>query len=448
MRPGPWFLPVSGGWLPADSPWNWWQLGRNIEGYNPSAIVEACIGAYSQTVAMCPGDHWSSKADGGRERVKTSALSRLLRYPNTYQTISDFMLNLVRSLYATGNVYALGFRNNRYEVFELHLMNSRSCSAFVSEDGEIFYSLGGNQVVNMMFGTPRVMVPSRDVLHVRLHSGRLTLLGETPLEAAMNDVGFADAATRQQISFYVNQARPGTVLSTDMVLDKETVEAIRQRWNDQTQGMAAGGTPILTAGLKPVAVPSVTAKDAELASLVKLSDQHIAAAFRIPLQILGLTEGAGGATEELMRNWISSGLGFCLNHIEEALGNFYDLSGVPDEYVEFDTTVLMRSDLKTRIEAMARGVQGSIFSPNEARKEFDMPKVEFGDEPRAQQQLVPLSAAAGIPSAPGQPPAKPASPQPAPKLPVPPPQRGIEDVERALRRRLNAATVRHQQSAV
>jgi hypothetical protein len=39
-RPGPWILPVSGGWLPADSSDNWWQNGGSIQRFSPSAMVE------------------------------------------------------------------------------------------------------------------------------------------------------------------------------------------------------------------------------------------------------------------------------------------------------------------------------------------------------------------------------------------------------------------------
>ena len=98
-RPGPYYLPVTGGWLPDGVPDNWWQFGYTPVSGASSAMVEACVSAYAQTVAMCPGDHWLINDKGGRERVKTSALSRLLRHPNDYQTISDFLLNATRSLY-------------------------------------------------------------------------------------------------------------------------------------------------------------------------------------------------------------------------------------------------------------------------------------------------------------------------------------------------------------
>jgi hypothetical protein len=51
-----------------------------------------------------------------------------------------------------------------------------------------------------------------------------------------------------------------------------------------------------------------------------------------------------------------------------------------------------------------RGVQGGVFSPNGARNQEGLDSVEYGDEPRVQQQVVPLSAAAGIP-VPAAPPA-------------------------------------------
>jgi len=124
-RPGPYYLPVSGGWLPDGSATNWWQLGENIIPSGArSAMVEACVSAYSQTVAMCPGDHWRKNAKGGRDRVENSALSRILRHPNEYQSMSDFMLNATRQLYLDGNAYALALRNNRFEIEALHLMDS------------------------------------------------------------------------------------------------------------------------------------------------------------------------------------------------------------------------------------------------------------------------------------------------------------------------------------
>ena len=436
-RPGPYYLPVTGAWLSAELGQysNYWQLGwtPGIDGGTTptrSSMVEACVSAYSQTVAMCPGNHWRANKKGGRDRVANSALARILRQPNDYQSISDFLLNAVRWLYLDGNVYAYCVRNDRYEISEIHLMNSRaSRGRVVPETGEIFYTLAGNWIVDARYGSlPNV--PARDVLQIRLQQGRRMdpLRGESPLMAAMMDAVAGDAIKMQLLNFYANQSRPGFVISTDQLLDPDTIQAARDRWDEKSKGINSGGTVVLNGGLKPVAIPSVSARDAQLSEVLKLGREDIALAFRIPLALLGIGGAGGGvggaATKTLMQEWIASGLGFCLNHVEEAFGVTFGLRGQPDEYIEFDTDALMRAAFKERIEALARGVQGGIFSPNEARNKEGYDDVKFGDEPRVQQQVVPLSAAAGIPAGhppgkpiPSMPSAPPASPAPGPTQP-------------------------------
>jgi HK97 family phage portal protein len=395
-RPGPYHFPLSGGWLSADvgQYWNWWQMGHDLQRGGSSAMLEACVSAYSQTLAMCPGDHWHVNAKGGRERVTTSALSRILRKPNDYQSISDFLLNLTRNLYTDGNAYALALRNDRFEIVELHLMRSATSSARLSIDGDVFYQLSGNQIIEQRIPGD-LIVPARDVLHVRLHTPENPLIGVSPVMAAALEMAVGNAMLRQQILFYTNQARPSQVIATDLTLDAVQVDELRKRWNDQARGLGTGGTPILTHGLK-VASLSATARDAQLAELMKMADQNIALAYRVPLQILGIGGTPYASTELLMQSWIASGLGFALNHIEEAFGQTFGLKGVPTDYLEFDTAALLRSALKDRVESYAAGTRAGIFAPNEARSEFELERVPDGDEPRMQQQDVPLSYGAEL----------------------------------------------------
>jgi len=420
----PYVLPITGGWLGSEGVnVNWWQNGYYPRPFSTSsAMVEACVSAYSQTVAMCPGTHWRLKSNGGRERVKNSDLARILKEPNDYQSISDFLLGLVRDLYMYGNAFAYCERNARYEITAMHPMMARLCWPKIAEDGSIFYGLAGNYIIQNRMGEAWLpWVPKRDVLHIKLHCNDMVyhpLLGISPITAAMIDVATSDAMKQQQLAFYTNQARPSFVLSTDLLLNKDQVESLRKRWNDQSVGMSAGGTPILTGGLKPVPI-TMRSRDAQLAEVMKMSSTDIALAFRVPLAMLGLGSQPHGATELLMAEWVASGLGFCLNHVEESFGQTFQLKGQPDEYVEFSTEALLRSAFKDRITALKDGVTGGIFTPNEARNKEGLEDKPYGDEPRMQQQQVPLSAAAGIPAGPGE--TKPIPPVPgAPGAPPSP----------------------------
>lgn len=399
-RPGPYQL--ADGWLSATAGrfWNFWQMGYNVTPYgSSSAMVEACISAYSQTIAMCPGDHWRTNDNGGRGRVEGSALTRVLRKPNDYQTISDLLLNLTRRVYENGEGFAYAPRNNRGEIAELHLM--RIGQPFVGSDGSIFYGLGGNEIAQQRFdfGDP---IPARDVLHVRLHTPQHPLKGVSPILATVLERAMAGAALNQQVTFYINQARPSFMLETDQQLTKEQTESLRQRWNEQTTGDNAGGTPILAWGLKAKPV-SQNANDSRLADMLKITDQNIALAFRMPLQVLGVGDTPFASTGALMSAWKSSGLGFALNHIEEAIGNLFGLKGQPDEYLEFNTDALMRSNFKERMEGWAIATSAGL-AINEFRNAEGYASVKDGDEPRVQQQQVPLSYGANMmPPDPNQP---------------------------------------------
>lgn len=367
-------------------------MGYNVTPYgSSSAMVEACISAYSQTVAMCPGDHWRTNADGGRERVEASALTRVLRKPNDYQTISDLLLNLTRRVYECGEAFAYAPRNNRGEIAELHLM--RIGQPFVGSDGSVFYGLGGNEIAQYRFDFSDP-IPARDVLHVRLHTPQHPLKGVSPILATVLERAMAGAALNQQVTFYINQARPSFMLETDQQLTKEQTEALRARWNEQTQGDNAGGTPILAWGLKAKPV-SISPADSRLADMLKITDQSIALAFRMPLQVLGVGDTPFASTGALMSAWKSSGLGFALNHLEEAIGNLFGLKGQPDEYLEFNTDALMRSNFKERMEGWAIATSAGL-AINEFRNAEGYASVADGDEPRVQQQQVPLSYGAAL----------------------------------------------------
>jgi HK97 family phage portal protein len=410
-RPGPYLL--SDGWLSASAGryWNWWQSGYSLQPYGErSAMVEACQSAYAQTVAMLPGDHWRGLANGGRERVTNSALSRIMRRPNDYQTISDFLLNLVRRLYLTGEAFAYAVRNNRFEIGELHLM--RDGSVTITEGGGIFYSLSGNEVADQRFDLSEP-VPARDVLHVRLHTPIHPLKGVSPILAATLDLAMSNVGLNQQVTFFLNQARSSFVLSTDQRLDNATNDAMRAKVSERIGGMNAGMPLILSNGLKPHPL-TTNAVDAQLAEMLKMSNANIALAHRIPLQVLGMGETTYSSTEVLNQKWLSDGLGFTLNHIELAFDALFQLRGQPDEYTEFDTHALLRSAYRERIEGLARGVISGIYSPDEARASEELPAVPggVGKEPRVQQQVVPLSFGADM---------QPPSAQPAP-VAEPPPQ--------------------------
>src|SRR4029077_3460478 len=224
----------------------------------------------------------------------------------------------------------------------IHLMNPRHCWPRVAQNGEVFYTLAGNHVVERLFAAnPAALesVPARDVLHVRLPDQRYPLRGIPPLESALLEVAVSNAMVAQALAYASNQGRPSGVLQTDASFhaNPEAVRQLRASWNEQTQGINVGGTPILTDGLK-WAPAVMNSRDAQLAEVLQISDQRIATAYLVPLPMLSLmnSQGPQASTESLMAFWVETGLGFAANHIEDAFGRLFALAGWPDDYLELD----------------------------------------------------------------------------------------------------------------
>jgi HK97 family phage portal protein len=392
---------------PSHWPISWWQQGYRQPRSQGHAAVEACIGAISQAVAQLPIAHWRDRDDGGRDLVRNSPASRVLRRPNHYQTRADFFLNLVRNELFRGNGVAVATRDDRFHIDSLHVVPGDMAQPLIAEQtGDIFYSVRG---APMLPTAPLEWLwPQRDVLHIRMHTPHHPLVGVTPLEAAATSVATGAAINTGVGAFMTHLVRPSGYLAVPpkIKLSKEVQEGLRQDWSDNASGVHQGRIGVLMEGIewKPM---EMTAFDEAVVKAYGMTTADIARVFRVPLPVIN---ELGGATfnnsETLIRHWHATGLGFVLEHIELALDALF---GLPDgEYVEFDVEYILRSDFLQRMDGLTKAVAGGIYSPNEARKLEGLPRKAHGDEPRLQAQVVPLSAASATPA-----PSAPAAPAPA-----------------------------------
>lgn len=399
---GGWSLPVSGGYLPESYGqfWNFWQMGKDPVDGGDCPMVHACVDAYAQTAASLAVSHFRyDQNTAGKAVVRNSALSRVLHNPNEYQTRSDFMFNLVKNLMYTGNAYAVAYRNDRREVTSLHVVPSRSTQVYVDpETKAVFYAVGDNPLT----GDISAMVPSRDVLHVKLYTPRHPLEGVSPITNLGMAISANEAISRHQAVFFNQMSRPSGVLTTDERMNREQLTQLREAWNSQSKSLNSGGVPILTAGLKWQSL-SLSSQDAQLIKAFNMSDDTIARGMRVPLPLVGRLENASyNNVEQLISSWLSTGLGFLINHIELSFDKFFNLS--QDDFTEFEVESLLRTDFAGRIAGLTAGIQGGLFTPNEARAKEGLSAVNNGDKPYMQQQMIELGYRPEQPQEPPKPP--------------------------------------------
>jgi HK97 family phage portal protein len=328
---------------------------------------------------------------GESNRIFGSKPERVLLNPNPNATRTAFFNDLIRSTYFTGNGYAVATRDGNGSVDTLTIVDPKGINPVADpETNEVYYWVSPQPGGVYNPDTDEVY-PSRNVLHLKINNSTTEpLKGVSPITAAANSIAASSAITGHQSRFFNNMARPSGLLSTEQALNREQMLQLRDAVAKQTQGNDSGKVPILGNGLKWESM-SLSSQDAQLVQAYGMTVGSISRAFRIPPALINHMESSTFNNAETMMQWfLSSGLGFMLEHIELELKKIFSLPF--SERINFNTKQLLRSNWESQMKALGEGVLKGIYSPNEARNMIGLPSVADGDEPRVQQQVVPLSA--------------------------------------------------------
>lgn len=398
LGPGTWLSPGAGVSYPTSgSPHNWWQLlssGAHMD-YAKVGPVYACIKIISEDMSRIPIEH--KKVDDNTNAivtVTTRAPFRLFRKPNRYQTKSDWILYMLYSLLSEGNSYNLAIRNDRNEVVEFYPLNPKACWPYIEpESGEVFYRLTQDanvQLANRPVIDGSTWVPQRDIMHIRLLCPAHPLVGESPIVSVTYPIVSNAEINKHVADFFHNMGRPSGILRHPGELSGAAMARIKERFKELITGGNTGEPIVLREGMEWTPL-TMSAVDSELVQSYQLTERQIAQAFRVPTFLLGdLEKATFNNVESLIRFYLQSCLGFYVDHLEEALTMFLGLP--PGELIQFDLEgALLRGDFAERMSGYAKGIQSGVYAPNEARARENLPPVKDGDEPRVQQQLVPLS---------------------------------------------------------
>ena len=386
---GPFFgVGELGGWSGIDPLGDGWQRNLRVDVNTAKNIpaVYACVMTISRAVSQCYPVHYSDR-DNNPRKVTNSAAYRVSRQPNGYQSGTEFLLNLVATSLFEGEAFAVASRNNRNEVESLHLLPAGTCTPMVDDDsGAIFYSVGANP---MDPARTDFMAPARDILHLKFHTPRHPLIGETPIKAAALAAGISVSLSRNQAAFFERMNRPSGVMTTDMNLNAQQMQQLRAAFEQQAKSWQSGGMPILGGGLKFQPM-SISSQDAQLIQAQRMAIEDIARVFGVPTPLIGdLSHATLNNTESLINHFLSISLGSYIEVLERTLDRLFGLPAT--DYINLDTTALLRTDFQGQIEGLTKGIQGGLLRPNEARLQRNLPPVEGGDGVFMQQQNTPIS---------------------------------------------------------
>jgi HK97 family phage portal protein len=322
----------------------------------------------------------------------SAAFSPVLRRPNRYQLIHEFIEYWIGSKVQTGNTYVLKQRDQRGVVVALSVLDPAGVTVLVAPDGSVYYQLTPSDLA----GIPQegVAVPASEIIHDKLSPLFHPLVGLSPIYAAALSATQGTKILENSTQFFANGSSPGGVITVPVEISKEAAQRVAAEWNTNYTGVNAGKVAVLVGGMK-YDPTTVNATDAQLIEQLKWTEQVICGCYKVPMSLINSAPVPYANNEPLVQQFYSQCLQTYIVALENALDDGLGLTSVPGRTygTEFDIDDLLWMDTATRTKAATDAVSGGVLSPNEARfKYFGLGKVAGGDTPYMQQQMFSLEA--------------------------------------------------------
>lgn len=345
------------------------------------SAVWACTRLIAETVASLP-IHVYQQTPDGRVITKNHWFARMMsRKPNRYQTKVEFWETMMFNLLLHGNAYAkIGKMGGEIRTL-LPLMSAQVETQLLS-DGDVIYQHTEDAGVTVY--------ASESIWHLKLFGNGI--VGKSPLAFGRNIFGIAQATEKAVTKIYSNGGKPSGTLTIDRLLTPEQRTAIRENFSTLTTGTDER-LLVLENGMKFDQI-SLSPQDIELLSSRKFQLEEICRWFGVPSVLVNDTSGStawGSGIEQLVNGFYKLNLRPYLERIESSVSsNLFNEQEAKQYEVEFDFEGLLRSDLKSRLEAYRTAVAGTIMTPNEVRKLEGLPIIEGADKLLSQVNMAPI----------------------------------------------------------
>ena len=317
------------------------------------------------------------RLERGKERATENPYYALMHdAPNDEMTSMVFREIVMGHLLGWGNFYGQMIWDNKGVVREIYPLKP-SLMEVGRKNGERVY------LYRPEGGSP-IAFRQDQILHIPAF-GFDGLRGYSRISLARNAIGLAMATEKYGSKIFANDARPSVVIMHPGALSDNARKNLSESWQQTYAGSNnAAKTAIIEEGMdiKTIGFPP---DDAQFIETQKWTVQQIARVFRIPPHMLGDVERStswGSGIEQQEIGYLTHTLRPWMVRIEQQLNKDVLLKDDRREYFyEHLVDAMLRTDLKSRMDAYAVAITNGIITRNEARERENLLPYEGGDEP-------------------------------------------------------------------
>lgn len=340
--------------------------------------VVACIELITGSIGQLPIYLYKENEQGEVERVADDRRIFLLNSePNNLLNGYNFKKRLAKDYLFYGASY-IKVETERNEILELYPFDMRNVQVtkYLTDGYKFDADINLTMVGNDGQGKRRIFKPHELLIILKDSEDGVTSRGV--LDSGSSILSLAINESEYTNNILKNGALPIGVIQTANRLSEGAVKKLRIGWESLYGGSKnSGKTVVLEEGLeyKPI---SLKPNDLQLTDAKKSTIAEIARLFNMPESMVNADANKYASNEQNNLHFLQYTLSPIITSIETALDKSLLLEDEKNQgyYFRFDTTEILRTTEKERVESAVQGLKGGVFSINETRAKFDRPNLK------------------------------------------------------------------------
>lgn len=339
--------------------------------------VRTVIGFLGRNIAQLGLHVFERVSDSDRRRITDSPLAKLIKRPFPQHTWYRLIDALVQDMCIYDEAFLLKVRPEGSTAGLIRLPPGRvtPVGSWVAPTG---FSVGEK--------SKAVVIPAEEVIYFRGYNPTDPLRGVSSMETLRRILAEEVAAGEYREQFWNNAARIEGVLRRPADAP-EWSDVARARFIEEFQTLYSGAgnsgrTAILEEGME-FTPTSFNAKDSQFIESRKLSREEVAAAYHVPLPMVGILDHATFSNiKEQHKQLYQDTLGPWTEMIQQE----FEAQLVPDlepsgkVYIEFNISEKMKGSFEEQAASIQSSVGAPVMTRNEGRGLLNLPALDGGND--------------------------------------------------------------------
>lgn len=343
-----------------------------------------CLKVLAEGIAKLPLSLQQVTEDGGIQELRDNKIWQTVRVrPNPYMSPTDFWTIVENCRNHWGNGYVLIDRS--HDGIKLWTLNPECMRIYLGNLQELQSVPDVYYIYNDPDSGQEHIYPSEDILHFKSSAIFGGLVGMSVQEKLRMSLHGAYSSQKMLNELYDNGFVPKAVVQFggNAEANTELQKKYLKMMQDYVDGKMEGTKSFLPVSYGTNIQPlNIKLTDGQFLELRQYTALQIASAFGIkPNHLNDYTKSSYANSETQQLAFYTDTMLYIIKQYEEEL-NFKLLSAQQRAdgcRFKFNIAAVLRGDTKSQVESLTQGISCGLYTPNEARRNIDLPNRPGGD---------------------------------------------------------------------